>query len=176
MSVGAGLLALALSFGAAPVAAQGVGYGVAGLAGVSGFFASLATLHGAGGGELLVRGRAGVGGEVGFIGTSGVLGLGSVNGVVHLVPNRADHKVSPFVTGGYTRMGNADGAFNAWNAGPGPISGRRSASAFAWSSAITFDPMSAAPFTTGPFAAASRSVRAAGRRNRRTWLISSVSA
>ena len=99
--------------------AQGVGYGVAGLAGVSGFFASLATLHGAGGGELLIADRAGVGGEIGFLGTGGILFMGSANGVLHLVPNRREHKASPFVTAGYTRMGNNDSSFDAWNAGVG---------------------------------------------------------
>ncbi len=114
------LVALSLVLaGAGDAVAQGLGYGVAGLAGVSGFFASLATLHGAGGGELLIANRAGAGAEVGFIGTGGVLAMVSANGVVHLVPNRAGHRASPFVTGGWTRMGNNDGSFDAWNAGAG---------------------------------------------------------
>jgi hypothetical protein len=37
--------------------------------------------------------------------------------VVHLLP--ATRRVSPFITGGYTRMSNADGGFRAWNAGAG---------------------------------------------------------
>ena len=96
--------------------AQGLGYGVGGLAGVSGFFASAAAGHLAGGGEALFRGRAGIGGEAGLINN---LVLGSVNGVVHLVPSRAGHRLSPFVTSGWTRMSSGEGSFDAWNAGGG---------------------------------------------------------
>ena len=95
------LLALVIVLGSVSAAdAQGLGYGVGGLAGVSGFFASAAAGHAAGGGEALFRGRAGIGGEVGLINN---LVLGSVNGVVHLVPNGAGHRLSPFVTSGWTR-------------------------------------------------------------------------
>ena len=96
--------------------AQGLGYGVGGLAGVSGFFASAAAGHVAGGGEALFRGRAGIGGEVGLINN---LTLGSVNGVVHLLPSRAGSRLSPFVTTGWTRMSSGEGTFDAWNAGGG---------------------------------------------------------
>jgi hypothetical protein len=96
--------------------AQLLGYGVGGLAGVSGFFGSLAAGHVAGGGEALVRGRAGVGGALGLIGN---LAVGSVNGVFHVVPSRVEHRVSPFVTSGWTRMGNRDRSFDAWNIGGG---------------------------------------------------------
>ena len=111
------LLALVIILGSVRGAgAQGLGYGVGGLAGVSGFFASGAAGHAAGGGEGLFRGRAGVGGEVGLINN---LVLGSVNGVVHLVPSRAGHRLSPFVTSGWTRMSSGEGSFDAWNAGAG---------------------------------------------------------
>ena len=96
--------------------AQGLGYGVGGLAGVSGFFASAGAGHVAGGGEALFRGRAGIAGEVGLINN---LTLGSANGVAHLVPSRAGHRLSPFVTGGWTRMSSGEGTFDAWNAGGG---------------------------------------------------------
>lgn len=99
--------------------AQGLGYGVAGPAGVSGFFTSTRTLHAAGGGEVLAANRVGVGGELGVLGTTSILLTGSLNGVAHLVPNRREHRVSPFVTAGWTRMGSGEGSFDAWNAGGG---------------------------------------------------------
>ena len=111
------LLAVVIVLGSVRGAdAQALGYGVGGLAGVSGFFASAAAGHAAGGGEALFRGRAGIGGEVGLINN---LVLGSVNGVVHLVPSGAGHRLSPFVTSGWTRMSSGEGSFDAWNAGGG---------------------------------------------------------
>jgi hypothetical protein len=97
--------------------AQGLGYVVAGPAGVSGFFgSSSSSLHAAGGGEALLKGLVGIGGEAGLLAdSSNVLWVVSANGVVHLGAAR----VSPFVTGGYTRMGGGEGGFNAWNAGAG---------------------------------------------------------
>jgi hypothetical protein len=46
-----------------------------------------------------------------------VLGRVSVNGVVHVVPSSPEHRVSPFVTGGWTRTSSGEGSFNAWNLG-----------------------------------------------------------
>lgn len=100
------------------VEAQGIGYGVAGLGGVSGFFASRTTLHAAGGGGLLFRDRLGAVGEFGFFGTGRPLFMGSANGVFRFASARGD-AASPFVTGGWTRMGNGDSSFDAWNAGVG---------------------------------------------------------
>jgi hypothetical protein len=99
--------------------AQGLGYAVGGLAGVSGFFGSLATVHAAGGGELLIADRAGVGGAVGFMGTGSFLGMLSVNGVLHLVPSRPGHTASPFVTGGRSAFGESDIIFGTWDLGAG---------------------------------------------------------
>ena len=109
------LAGLAMLPGAAR--AQGLGYVVAGPAGVSGFFGSSSTsLHAAAGGEALLKGLLGIGGEAGLLAnSSSVLWVVSANGVVHLGAAR----VSPFVTGGYTRMGGGEGGFNAWNAGAG---------------------------------------------------------
>ena len=97
--------------------AQGLGSVVAGPAGVSGFFGSSSnSLHAAGGGEALLKGLVGIGGEAGLLAnSSNVLWVVSANGVVHLGVAR----VSPFLTGGYTRMGGGEGGFNAWNAGGG---------------------------------------------------------
>ena len=97
--------------------AQALGSVVAGPAGVSGFFGSSSTsLHAAGGGEFLMKGLLGAGGEAGLLAnSSNVLWVVSGNGIVHLGAAR----VSPFVTGGYTRMGGGEGGFNAWNAGAG---------------------------------------------------------
>jgi hypothetical protein len=108
-----------------PAHAQALGYGIAGPAGYSGFFgnSSSMALHAAGGGEFLVGGRVGAGGEFGLlVNPSGGLFVTSVNGVFHFVPSRpptARARVSPFVTAGYTRMTRGDGAFDAWNAGAG---------------------------------------------------------
>lgn len=101
--------------------AQGLAYGIAGPAGVSGFFGSMASAaHAAGGGEVLVGGRAGVGGELGVFANSGsVLLVFSANGVLHFSPVTAERRLSPFVTGGYTHFGSGEGDFNAWNVGAG---------------------------------------------------------
>ena len=101
--------------------AQGLGYGIAGPAGFSGFFGSSASaVHAAGGGEVLVDGRTGIGAELGVLASSGsVLLVFSANGVFHVSTNQATRRLSPFVTGGYTNMRNSDGSFGAWNVGAG---------------------------------------------------------
>jgi hypothetical protein len=116
-SIRSWVLATFVITAAATAEAQGSGYVVAGPAGVSGFFGSSATsMHAAAGGEALMGGRVGVAGEAGLLAnSSNVLWVVSANGVVHL----ARAQVSPFITGGYTRMGSAEGGFNAWNAGAG---------------------------------------------------------
>jgi hypothetical protein len=101
--------------------AQVLGYAVAGPAGFQGFFgSSVSGGQAAGGAELLFRGRVGLGGEYGVIvnQSSGLL-VWSINGVVHVLSGRGSSNVSPFVTGGYTRLSSGEGAFNAWNAGAG---------------------------------------------------------
>jgi hypothetical protein len=122
MAVLAGALALA-----APAAAQvtGLGYGIAGPAGYSGFFGSSGlNVHAAGGGEALAGGRVGAGGEFGLLaGPGGGLFVTSLNGVFHFAPSSGargpDQRVSPFVSGGYTRMFSGEGSFNGFNAGAG---------------------------------------------------------
>ena len=127
---------------------QGLGYAVAGPAGVSGFFGSSASsVHAAGGGEALVAGLVGVGAEVGALAnSSNVLLVVSANGVAHLTRSR----FSPFVTAGYTRMQSGEGGFNAWNAGVGADywAGDR-VSASEWSSATMCGRIRAAPCSTG---------------------------
>jgi hypothetical protein len=114
------VLSMALC-GAADVSAQGLGYAIAGPAGVSGFFGSIgSSFHAAAGGELLARGIAGAGAEIGVFGNASSLLIAfSANGVVHLVPSVRDRRVSPFVGAGYTRMGSGEGSFNALNVGGG---------------------------------------------------------
>jgi hypothetical protein len=110
------LVAGFLLAGARGADAQGLGYAVGGLAGVSGFFASAAAGHVAGGGEALFAARVGAAGELGLINN---LTLGSVNGVFHVLPSRAEHRLSPFVTSGWTRMSSGEGSFDAWNVAAG---------------------------------------------------------
>jgi hypothetical protein len=121
----AGVLAAALA-GArrAEAQVQALGYGIAGPAGYSGFFnSSSASLHAAGGAEVLAGGRVGAGGEFGlFVSPGGGLWVTSANGVFHFtpsVPTPTRSRISPFVTGGYTRMTSGDASFNAWNLGAG---------------------------------------------------------
>lgn len=134
------VLAIALA-GVRTVEAQGLGYGIAGPAGLSGFFgSSVSSIHAAGGGEALFDGRAGIGGEFGVLASSGsVLLVFSANGVFHFVTASAKGRFSPFVSGGYTLMGvgYGEGSFSAWNVGAGVASGRRTASACGWSSETT---------------------------------------
>jgi hypothetical protein len=122
MAVIAGALAVA-----EPAAAQvtGLGYGIAGPAGFSGFFGTSGlNVHVAGGGEVLAGDRVGAGGEFGvFAGTGGGLFVTSATAVFHFVPSSGargrDQRVSPFVSGGYSRLSSGEGDFNAVNAGAG---------------------------------------------------------
>lgn len=109
---------------ARPTGAQVLGYGIAGPAGYTGFFGnSSPALHAAGGGEIVARGRLGAAGEFGLLAgpNSGVF-LTSANGVLHVVPSVATpirSRISPFLTGGYTRISGGEGGFDAWNIGVG---------------------------------------------------------
>jgi|GEM_PF-7121522 hypothetical protein len=99
------------------VDAQPLVYGIAGPAGVAGFFVARASeLHVAGGGEFVAAPRLGVGGEFGLFGGSHSLFVLSLNGTVHLGSSSAE-TVIPFLTTGYTRfgVGDHDTQFNAWN-------------------------------------------------------------
>jgi len=110
---------------ARPAAAQALGYGIAGPAGYSGFFGNsvLPLLHVAGGGEFLAGGRVGVGGEFGLLAnTDGGMFVTSVNGVFHFKPSVATpirSRISPFASGGYTRLGSGGYGSTAWNLGAG---------------------------------------------------------
>jgi len=118
------LTVVAAAITARPAAAQALGYGIAGPAGYTGFFEnpSLA-VHAAGGGEILARGRFGAAGEFGMLaGPNSGLFITSVNGVLHFVPSVTTPirtRISPFITGGYTRMFSGEGGFDAWNFGAG---------------------------------------------------------
>lgn len=107
-----------------PAAAQALGYGIAGPAGYSGFFGSaFQSVHAAGGGEVLAGGRVGGGGEFGLLAnTGGGLFVASANAVFHFAPGQPTplrRRISPYVSGGYTRLFSGEGSFNAWNAGIG---------------------------------------------------------
>ena len=119
------LTVVAAAITARPAVAQALGYGIAGPAGYTGFFgsSSVPMLHAAGGGEFLAGGRVGGGGEFGLLGnTDGGMFVTSVNGVFHFKPSVATpirSRISPFASGGYTRITGGEGAFNAWNLGAG---------------------------------------------------------
>jgi len=105
-----------LGLNVSPVRAQGLGYGIAGPAGVTGFFAiSASEFHAAGGGELRAASRVGAGGEFGLFGSSRVLLVGSLNGTVYLGSDPSANRAVPFLSTGYTRfgVGDSDGPFNA---------------------------------------------------------------
>ena len=119
-AAGIALLVITVLLIDAPAAeAQLAGYAIAGPAGFSGFFGSSHDgVHAAAGAELLAGSRAGAAAEFGILGGGGApLFVLSVNGVVH--PLSTKRRASPFLTGGYTRMFNQDGSFDAWNAGAG---------------------------------------------------------
>ena len=97
---------------------QAVAYAEGGLAGFSNFAGRWSnTFHVAGGGEGIVAGRVGVGGEIGFF--QRVI-TASGNATFHLTPP-SSQKAGAFITGGYTRFGilDGEGGFNAWNIGAG---------------------------------------------------------
>jgi hypothetical protein len=99
---------------AARAEAQGVVYGIGGFGGYTGWFGGAGAYHIAGGGELLVKGIAGAGAEIGLLGNVGSpLTVLSFNGVAH-VADRGD-TTSPYVTGGYSRFSSGEGNFNAIN-------------------------------------------------------------
>jgi hypothetical protein len=99
--------------------AQGLGYAIAGPAGVTGFFATSASeLHAAGGGELRAASRVGAGGEFGIFGSSGALLVLSFNGTVYLGSRPAANTMVPYISSGYSRFGvdrGGDESFAAWN-------------------------------------------------------------
>jgi len=106
---------------ARPAGAQALGYGIAGPIGGEGFFTNLSFLglYAAGGGEILAGGRFGAAGEFGrAAGANADAVIISVNGVVHVGPSVATpvrNRFSPFITGGYTRLGGS----NVWNIAAG---------------------------------------------------------
>jgi hypothetical protein len=124
MGIVSTLVALAAVIAPArPAAAQIVVYGIAGPAGFNGFFGgSAASVHAAGGGEVLAGGRVGGGGEFGMLaGTGGGLFVTSANAVFHVAPRTGTpgSRLSPYVSGGYSRLSSGEGSFNAWNVGVG---------------------------------------------------------
>jgi hypothetical protein len=125
MAIVSTLAVVAGAITAHPAGAQVLGYGIAGPAGYSGFFgsSSMPMLHAAGGGEFLAGGRVGAGGEFGLLAnTDGGVFVTSANGVFHFKPSVATpirSRISPFASGGYTRMTSGEGAFDAWNLGAG---------------------------------------------------------
>src|SRR5215204_6498309 len=114
-----------LSSAASPACAQALGYGIAGPGGYTGFFGNSLTpaIHAAGGGEILAGGRVGAAGEFGLLANSdGGLWVSSANGAFHIVPSVATpvrSRISPYLTGGYTRFTSGEGGFNGWNLGAG---------------------------------------------------------
>ena len=94
------------------------GYAVGGVGFNTGFFSAGQFFTTSGGGELVVHG-VGVGAEAGLLGNaSSALSILSINGVFQLALG-SEGRFSPFLTGGYTRMGSGEGDFDAWNIGAG---------------------------------------------------------
>lgn len=107
-----------------PAAAQVIGYGIAGPAGYTGFFGgAFESVHAAGGGEVLAGGRVGGAGEFGILANpSGGFFVTSANAVFHFAPSVSTpirRRISPYVSGGYTRLHSGEGGHNGWNAGIG---------------------------------------------------------
>jgi hypothetical protein len=120
--IAAATLSIVLVGGVSTARAQPLGYGIAGPAGVAGFFAASASeLHASGGGELRAASRVGAGGEFGIFGSSRVLFVLSLNGTVYLGSDPSSNKAVPFLSTGYSRfgVGDSDGPFNAWNVAGG---------------------------------------------------------
>jgi hypothetical protein len=114
------VVAASVTLGARSACAQAVGYGVAGLGGVKGFYGSLAAGHVAGGGELLIKERAGITADAGLFGNgSSVLGTLSFGGVWRVVPLSAERRYAPYVTSGFGILGESDVVFGAWTVGGG---------------------------------------------------------
>jgi hypothetical protein len=121
------LALLFVTFFVSAANAQVLGYGVAGPATTMGFVNhSRITFNAAGGVDVAIADRVGVGGELGFFNR---LIVGSANATLHL-GNRESlsrrslgggGKVSPFVTAGYSRfgIGDGEGGFSAFHAGAG---------------------------------------------------------
>jgi hypothetical protein len=93
---------------------RGWGYGFGAVGGTSG--GSVATLHVGGGGEGLVFKGLGIGAEVGYLAPFEALGDGigilSTNVSYHFVKPKANQKLVPFVTGGFSlafRNGSSGG-------------------------------------------------------------------
>ena len=100
--------------------AQALGFGVAGLGGVQGFYGSLAGGHVAGGGELLAKGRGGVAGDIGLLGNgSSALHTLSFGGVWRVVPLSTARRYAPYLTSGIGMLGDGDVVFGAWTVGGG---------------------------------------------------------
>jgi hypothetical protein len=98
--------------------AQALGYAAGGFGGYSGFFGTASpSFHVGAGGEVVAADRVGIGGEFGFFDR---LIVGSANASFHLNGVR-NARFSPFITGGYSRLGigDGDGAFNTINVGAG---------------------------------------------------------
>lgn len=75
-------------------------------------------IHAGFGGEGFVYKGLGLGAEIGGVGKSYVIGLGSANFSYHLFPRTKDRNLEPFVTAGYSMFFRA-GTFHGYNAGGG---------------------------------------------------------
>jgi len=108
------VLAPAAVFGQTPSEPRGWGYGFGAVGGTSG--SSVATLQVGGGGEGLVFKGFGLGAELGYLAPfenlSDGIGILSTNVSYHFVKPKANRKLVPFVTGGFSlafRGGQAAG-------------------------------------------------------------------
>ena len=119
MKMASALVVVLLGLTATEARAQAVGFVVGGLAGHSGFFGSAANgLHVAGGGDVVIGNRLGVGGDLGFFSR---LVTASATATWHVAGVRAPGRALPFLFGGYSQMGIGDGegSFSTWVVGAG---------------------------------------------------------
>jgi hypothetical protein len=114
----AAVLVLAAGTARAQGPATGYVFGTPGQVKVESF--STNTVHLGGGGEYLVGGVVGVGGEIGYLAPTQAWGDGigvlSANGSYHF---RGAGKLVPYLTAGYSRLFDGEGAVNALNVGGG---------------------------------------------------------
>ena len=119
MGVSVLLSAQAVALGQTASQPRGWGYGFAGVGGTSGG-SVVGTGHFGGGGEFLVHKGFSLGGEIGYLSPLGDpgdgIGILSTNVGYHFV--KPDHKLVPFVTGGFS-LAFRNGASGGGNFGGG---------------------------------------------------------
>jgi hypothetical protein len=117
LAVTAGLLVCAASADAQ----HGKAFAVAAAGGWSSPYADTGLVGGAGGGEAVLGGRLGVGGEIGVLVAPDGKGLVSLafDGRLRVTSLRATSRTRPFVLAGYSFIHFFESAAHGWNVGAG---------------------------------------------------------